>query len=89
MLHLGCVRARVHDRQERPLRFLGEQLAQLLLVSLVLDRELTLATLIEQRGDHTNSARRVEDVHRGVPEVRRDLHRRVLPARGRSADQQR
>ena len=47
------------------------------------------AIAAEQIRDHVDRARRVEHVHDRAAVFRRDLHRRVLLARRRAADQQR
>ncbi len=59
-----------------------------LLVRVRLD-EADLLFAIEQRRDDAHRARRVEHVHRRLAVTRRDLHRGVLAARRRAADEER
>ena len=55
----------------------------------MLRNEWSLAVLAQQTGGHRHGATRVQDVNYGLAIVRGNLDRRVGPAGGRAADQQR
>ena len=83
-----AVRARLGQREQRPLQLLRVLTAKPLLELAVLDVEGCSAGGIEQAGDDVDDAACVEDVDRLGGVLGSDLHRRVLAGGCRAADQE-
>ena len=84
-----AVRARRVEREQRPLAPPLVDEAQPLLLLAVGGVERALAVGVEQRRHDPDRARRIVHVHDALRIARGDLHRGVLAARGRAADQER
>jgi hypothetical protein len=81
--------ARDERTEQRPLAPGAVLFAKQFLAGAGLALELRAPIVAQQARHHVDDARRVQDVNRRLAVLGRDLHRGVLRARGRAANQQR